>query len=278
MLDVRGANLYIEDGNEMYNRFLYNVAICPHALKGAKHGCTIPGTDDAQADTALNQAGLWGLGSINHMIGNRMANSFNGMMYEVGAFGGVGRGAAAGKCCTKAQLLGHMTGNTFHGHGRFGTYMLGNYLPKKTDQSLNKNGYVTDRQTCQGFKADGSENAVSVAFSSNVDYHNVFVGAYDMGDVQYLRHTSIENNNLAYWKTTKNMADGCAPHIKDGFYRGRGTMALPDQASFVIENTHFEGQIELEANHHCNIDVTGVLCLPVYVFANVSGGHWMYFQ
>ena len=74
--DVRGANLYIEDGNEMYNRVLHNVAICPWAREGAKRGCTVPGTDNGEADTALNQAGLWSLPSINHVVGNRFANHF----------------------------------------------------------------------------------------------------------------------------------------------------------------------------------------------------------
>lgn len=41
--DVRGATIYIEDGNEMYNRVLYNVAVCPWAKSGEKRGCTIPG-------------------------------------------------------------------------------------------------------------------------------------------------------------------------------------------------------------------------------------------
>ena len=41
--DVRGGIIYIEDGNEMYNRIFYNVAICPWAKFGEKRGCTIPG-------------------------------------------------------------------------------------------------------------------------------------------------------------------------------------------------------------------------------------------
>lgn len=41
--DIRGATIYVEDGNEMYNRILYNVGICPWAKSGEKRGCTIPG-------------------------------------------------------------------------------------------------------------------------------------------------------------------------------------------------------------------------------------------
>ena len=70
---VRGASIYIEDGNEMYNRILYNVAVCPWALSGPKFGCTVPGTDNDQADTSLNQAGIWGLSSINHITPSGLA-------------------------------------------------------------------------------------------------------------------------------------------------------------------------------------------------------------
>ncbi len=41
--DVRGGIIYVEDGNEMYNRIFHNVAICPWSFKGVKRGCTIPG-------------------------------------------------------------------------------------------------------------------------------------------------------------------------------------------------------------------------------------------
>ena len=49
----------VEDGNEMYNQIKYNVYICPWALKGDKYGCAVPGTDNSQADTSTNQAGIW---------------------------------------------------------------------------------------------------------------------------------------------------------------------------------------------------------------------------
>lgn len=41
--DIRGATIYVEDGNEMYNRISYNVGICPWAKSGEKRGCTVPG-------------------------------------------------------------------------------------------------------------------------------------------------------------------------------------------------------------------------------------------
>jgi hypothetical protein len=41
--DIRGSLIYVEDGNEMYNRINYNVGICPWNKEGIEGGCTIPG-------------------------------------------------------------------------------------------------------------------------------------------------------------------------------------------------------------------------------------------
>ena len=281
MSDVRGANIYIEDGNEMYNLLSYNVAICPWKLNTNMGGCTIPGTDNADADTSVNQAGLWALGFVNHVIGNRFANHFNGMFYQAGFAGGVGRGGAQGKLCTTDQTLGRLEGNTFHGSQRFGTYFLDSNFPKRTDQSIISDGMVADRSTCNAFKPDGTENGLSVAISSNFDYDNGFVGAYDLGDISYVDHTSVDNTNLIYWKTTKNFNDGCSAHISNGYYSG-GQMAMPDHGAVIVEKTIFDGDVVFEANHHCNIGVTGVLCQPVYVFSEVvwqvTSNRRFYFQ
>ena len=79
--DVRGAGVYIEDGNEYMNQIKYNVVICPWSLAHPTyHGCTIPGTDNAESDTPLNQAGIYSETAANDFIGNRASNSFNGMV------------------------------------------------------------------------------------------------------------------------------------------------------------------------------------------------------
>ena len=41
--DIRGSLIYVEDGNEMYNKINYNVGICPWIKDGPKGGCTVPG-------------------------------------------------------------------------------------------------------------------------------------------------------------------------------------------------------------------------------------------
>ena len=123
--DVRGAGMYIEDGNEYENVIAHNVAVCPWAREGPKRGCTVPGTDNHQADTADNQAGLWALSPRNHLIGNRLVNHFNGIFIQTSFDGGNGRGAVEGALCTASQGFGRVQGNTCHGHARFGLYLLG---------------------------------------------------------------------------------------------------------------------------------------------------------
>ena len=102
-----------------------------------------------------------------------------------------------------------------------------------------------------------------------------------MGDLQYSDHVAVSNLNNMYWKTTKNFADGCASHISGGRFED-GNLALPDQAAFIIERTSFAGSISLEANHHCNVGVTGVLCMPTVVLDRVewavTSQKWLYFN
>mmetsp|Transcript_18923 Transcript_18923/g.27465 ORF Transcript_18923/g.27465 Transcript_18923/m.27465 type:complete len:151 (+) Transcript_18923:2-454(+) len=149
MYGVRGAGIYIEDGNEMHNSIEYNVIICPWALNDSRlHGCTVPGTSNREADTKVNQAGIFTLAATNDLIGNRVSATFNGMLLQAG---GIGRGEAYGKVCTSDSALGRWEGNTFHNHGRFGTYTLGSNYPKFTDQSISNNGYNIDKSMCDGF-------------------------------------------------------------------------------------------------------------------------------
>ncbi len=126
LYNVRGAGIYIEDGNEMYNNVKYNVVTCPFPFKDSVlHGCTIPGTSNRDADTSLNQSGIFTRAATNSLTGNRVSNSFNGMFLLAD---GKGRGpTSAGQVCESAAKLARWEGNTFHGNGRFGTYTLGEH-------------------------------------------------------------------------------------------------------------------------------------------------------
>ena len=125
LYNIRGAGIYIKDGNEMYNTVKYNVVTCPFPfLDSVLHGCTIPGTSNRIADTSDNQSGIFSLAATNSLTGNRVSNAFNGMFLSAG---GKGRGPSAGKVCESAAKLARYEGNTFHGNGRFGTYTLGEH-------------------------------------------------------------------------------------------------------------------------------------------------------
>jgi len=281
LYNVRGAGVYLEDGNEMYNYIKYNINICPFPFDdNTLHGCTIPGTDNRIADTSDNQSGFYFTAATNDLIGNRAANSFNGQLL----FGGnIGRGTSYGKVCGSDARIGRTEGNVFHGHGRFGTYSLGGNYPKVTDQAVTTNGHNIDQTLCTGFDNAGNTRGLPATFKNHLDYHNAFVGHYSAGDIQYNGHNSHHNLNLIYWKETKNFENGCSAHITDGSY-SNGNMALPDMGTFIIENTTFGDGVSLEPNHHCNVGITGVLCMPQYVLHNVywknfnQGMRWITFQ
>ncbi len=105
-----------------------------------------------------------------------------------------------------------------------------------TDQNHLNNGHNTNMELCTGFTEEGMTRGVTATFHEHLDYDSVFVGHYNAGDVQYQGHYSYNNHNLLYWKETKNMEDGCSAHITGGYYEN-GNVALPDQATFIIEDT-----------------------------------------
>lgn len=168
--NVRGAGIYIEDGNELYNDLKYNVVLCPNKFQDNNlHGCTIPGSSNRLADTSDNHSGIFSRSATNNLIGNRAANNFNGMFIQAKG----GRGDSAGKVCASDAKLGRMEGNTWHGNGRFGTYMLGNNYPKETDQSIMTDGHNIDMSFCDGFDIMGNERGFPGSIVNNLDYHNV---------------------------------------------------------------------------------------------------------
>ncbi|NKI34183.1 hypothetical protein HFP89_03260 [Wenzhouxiangella sp. XN79A] len=260
--DVRGANLYIEDGNEMLNTVAYNVGICPRG----DNGCTLPGTSNGQADTSLNQTGLYMESPNNLLVGNRMVNFFNGMFNNAGN----GRAAVAGQVCGGNVPIGFWEGNTFHSNGRFGTYLLnGNFPLRDTGQSVANNGTTNGDDDCAAYDAFGEDAGLPSVITNHFDYGNAFVGQYAAGDIQYRNHVTIDNLNSIYWKETKTFQDGCSAHISDSHYEG-GSADLPDaMGAFIIEDTTFENY-GLRANHHCDVGVTGYLCMPQYVLHDVT--------
>jgi len=284
---VKGAGIYVEDGNEMDNTFKDNVVVCPEDTTN-KYGCRVQGTDNEQADY-VQQSGCWALSVTNNWVGNRFAGTYNGFFTQTSAFGG-GKGAAKGKVCTVHAPFGRMEGNVNHGTARFGFYLDHNW-PRQLQRSVASNGYVVDIanvykadawSSCQEFKDNGDDNGHVSAVVDGLDFFNNLVGQYDLGDIQWLRFNSINNNHGMYWKSTKNFADGCTVHVKDSVFRtydgmwGVGLFLGPGGlGAFVFENTEFSGGAGCAvcANQHCQVGGgTGVLCTPEYVMNNVKWG------
>jgi hypothetical protein len=67
----------------------------------------------------------------------------------------------------------------------------------------------------------------------------------------------------------QNFENGCSAHITGGHF-ATGNIALPDVGTFIIENASFGDDTEFEANHHCNVGVTGLLCMPQYILHQVK--------
>lgn len=264
--DVRGAGIYIEDGNELFNYVEYNAVACPYSFDGVKQGCTIPGTDNGEADTSLNQAAYWSLSHTNHFIGNRAANTFNGVFFHP-SFAPKGRGFSDGKVCTNFLPLGRVQGNTCHGHGRFGTYFVSADWPRDVHTNLSMNGWTSDAE-CAPFDSAGIERGKSATIWDNVDYHNVFIGGYALGDVQFRNHVAKSSNCLIYHKETKNFNDGCSAHFKNYYLEDGAALLASGLGTQIFEDATFVGRFSFESNHHCSEGVTGVLCNPQYIFQN----------
>lgn len=249
--DVRGVGIYIEDGNELGNNINYNAVVCPNSHNGPKQGCTVPGTDNGEGDTAINHAAFWSLSHGNNFLGNHAGNNFNGIFYHP-SFAPDGRGAAQNKVCTSNTPVGRFEGNVLHANGRFGTYFVASSWPRRVTQSLATNGWATD---CGPFDANGDDRGFPVAMINNVDYHNAFVGSYASADIQYQQHTSIACLNLMYHKETKNFADGCSAHFKKFTFEGPGTLSLANgPATILFEDCTFRGErLHIHMNHHCDL-------------------------
>ena len=198
---VRGSNLYVEDGNEMHNTFQDNVAICHDEVFEAPE-CKAAGTDNDFADN-IQQTGFWALSVSNDFIGNRMAGHYNALFTQTTAFP-MGRGAAQQKVCTHQSSFRKMEGNVQHSNWKFGFYLDSNE-PRHTNRDVASNGWVRDIDnmynpnawcSCDEFTPLGEDNGAVAIAADTTDYFNLFVGQYDVLDVQYLRHNSVNNGEF----------------------------------------------------------------------------------
>eukprot|EP00937_MAST-01D_sp_MAST-1D-sp2_P000340 g340.t1 len=274
LFDARGVALYIEDGNEMNNTLSNNVAFCSTYLT-----CKV-----------LRETGLYMLGMNNHLLRNRIA-LYQNTFFTPG--GGQGQGPAWGKVCPRHMPFGNIVGNVGHGGGRFGMY-LDNQYPRQVAQD--SDGYV-DKSTCDEYKPDGTDNGQLSLVQDALEYHQLFMGQYTLGDIQFLRYTSVNNNHAMYWKEGKDFAltnngDPHTPavaHIKDSrfvhdntnpkqAYSWLNVLAPSGPFQFVLENVSYFGGpvgVALAAGQHCGLaghngGQHGSLCNVMYLLRRVS--------
>eukprot|EP00122_Pirum_gemmata_P007993 Pgem_evm1s7355 len=203
LYDNRGVGIYTEAGNEMYNVIRRNVIVSQNVKRSKIPWQGFP----------VKEGGIFMVGVTNDVVENRVAGMEHGLWTVGGVFGN-GRQKAEGKICPQFHQFGTFKGNVFHDNERFGIY-LDNQYPREVERD--ENGYVTNFDSCKEFKKDGSDNGVKPAnkVENGLDYHNMFVGQYTLGDIKYKNYTFINNHNQMYWKRGKSMADQVSAHIED---------------------------------------------------------------
>eukprot|EP00928_Gymnodinium_smaydae_P064950 TRINITY_DN4816_c0_g1_i1.p1 TRINITY_DN4816_c0_g1~~TRINITY_DN4816_c0_g1_i1.p1 ORF type:complete len:1034 (-),score=94.12 TRINITY_DN4816_c0_g1_i1:368-3340(-) len=268
--DARAVGIYTEDGNEMHNIISNNAIICSWWEK-----CSVTWQNH------VNQvAGIFLIGMTNDVIGNHVAGHENCIWTNGGARAN-GHGAALGKVCVMHAPFGRIKGNVNHDCHRFGLYP-DNQNPRMIKRD--SNGFVTDWESCKAYTADGRDNGANPpnVIEDEFDYHNMFVGAYDMGNIRLERFVSVNNHASLYWKTSKNFADGSWAHVKDAVFAadpsfGYGSLSLlaPNGAfTFGLQNVTFVGGPTeggaLKVGQHCGRVSAGSPCNGVYYMERVD--------
>lgn len=259
MSDVRGAGIYVQDGNELWNRFKYNVVICPWN-QDKSSGCTVPGTDNPTADSNLDQSAFYAITPSNDLIGNRFSGSISGIFYELDAYE-FGKENAYTHVKSIYSDFGHIEGNVNHDMVRFGIWIKLAY-PKACARDIN-NGFLIG--SCGPYTPSGGDNGRSAVLRMNLDYSNFFSGGFRFGDLQFRSHMSIANVNAKYWRETKAFRSGCWSHVLDSYYSD-GIFFVPDGSAFIIENTTLTGNIQLNVK---SISSSGFLFAQEIVLVNV---------
>ena len=213
--NARGANIYMEDGNEYDNMVVENAAVCV-----AFHWCKIsPNTGRHEwAAAGLPNKEVYGESPSNHYLYNRMVLHENGFFIDSKGLFANGQGIAMNRICAGNQPLLTVKGNVHHSNTGFGFYLNENW-PKQLD--ITQNGLLRNDSysSCRWFTSSGEDNGKVGFVEDGFDWLNNFVGAYDQGDIGYKRQVSYHNNHGIYWKTTKNFANmPRQPHIQDSLF------------------------------------------------------------
>eukprot|EP00440_Ansanella_granifera_P037063 gb/GFBE01040220.1/.p1 GENE.gb/GFBE01040220.1/~~gb/GFBE01040220.1/.p1 ORF type:complete len:1500 (+),score=225.46 gb/GFBE01040220.1/:1-4500(+) len=268
--DARANGVYTEDGNEMDNTISRNVVICTDYRK-----CKV----DWVSGNSVQTAGIFLIGMSNNMIENRVVNYENGI-WTPGSFRGNGRGRATNKVCPQFHPFGEWRGNVCHDNARFGLY-LDNQFPRRLERD--EDGYVVNRESCKWFTPDGRDNGFVNEIRDEFNWHNIYVGQYAMGDIQFINFTSVNNAHAMYWKQSKNFADGRLWHVLDSTFANDPNdkigilqfLGPSGPFTFGMKNCKFlgtgpPGVATIAAGQNCGMGGAGGPCNVHYVLEGVD--------
>ena len=72
---------------------------------------------------------------------------------------------------------------------------------------LDDDGYVTDDATCDAFDEHGKDNGKLTVIEDSLEWHNLFVGQYTLGDIQFKNFININSMVGLYWKVRHQISD-----------------------------------------------------------------------
>ena len=72
---------------------------------------------------------------------------------------------------------------------------------------LDDDGYVTDDATCDAFDEHGNDNGKLTVIEDSLEWHNLFVGQYTLGDIQFKNFININSMIGLYWKVRHQIPD-----------------------------------------------------------------------
>ena len=287
--DLRGASIYVEDGNEVGNLVKKNALICPSFGGGGLGGVANDGSGRVlqrcvcdcvpeHADSDKNeQAAIYVLSPSNDFVGNRVCGHENAFFSNHQGGRNWGIGAANGKVCLLSSPFGRFEGNVFHNNAGFGWYV--NVAFTTAVAAAADSGFVDDWSTCLPYNmTSGADLAAPITVSNHVEYFNDFsMGAYDLGDVSFVDTVSAFNNKGLYWKSYRRGAAAGPLALRTTFHdngmqiQGPGGSAAVELrgATFSWSATDAASQ-PVQLNHHCGLDLepTGGLCASHYDFAD----------
>ena len=179
LYNTRGAGIYIEDGNEINNTVSSNTITCHTAVECQSH----------------RETGLYTIGMYNSFVDNRISNWQNTFFSPGGCCGG---GYAWGSVCPQNTPFKKFKGQVTHDGARFGIY-FDNQFSRNVSLDADSKLLNNDRTSCAEFTSSGSDNGFLTVIEDSLEYHQLFLGQYSLGDFQYKGLVTVNSGANMYW-------------------------------------------------------------------------------